>query len=129
MGSHEYPAHVVAERSAASRRLAGRRRLADPRADHPYAADGPRRSSAASLSGGSCPIAGRVRVDGVKWLLDGTPIERSAAQREPYADDPRSSGAMNFPESELRVILKEVRDRNTPLMVQTSGCELSMAMD
>jgi predicted amidohydrolase YtcJ len=67
------------------------------------------------------PIAERVRVDGLKWLLDGTPIERSAALRKPYADDPRWSGAMNFSASELRTILDEVRTRKAQLMVHAVG--------
>jgi predicted amidohydrolase YtcJ len=66
-------------------------------------------------------IAERVRVDGVKWLLDGTPIERSAALRQPYADDPAWSGAINFSDSELRAIVEEARDSDTPLMVHAVG--------
>jgi predicted amidohydrolase YtcJ len=66
-------------------------------------------------------IADRVRVDGVKWLLDGTPVERSAAMSKPYPDDPTWSGAMNFPDSEIRAILDESRKASTPLMVHAVG--------
>jgi len=66
-------------------------------------------------------IARRVRVEGVKWLLDGTPIERSASLRQPYSDDPGWSGTMNFPDAELRAILSEARARDTPLMVHAVG--------
>lgn len=38
---------------------------------------------------------------GIKWILDGTPVERSAALREPYADVP-GTGRFNVTESELR---------------------------
>lgn len=66
-------------------------------------------------------LADRVRVDGVKWLLDGTPIERSAAMRAPYADDPGWSGALSLPPPEVRAILGEVRDRDTQVMVHAAG--------
>jgi predicted amidohydrolase YtcJ len=66
-------------------------------------------------------IADRVRVDGVKWLLDGTPIEHSAAMSKPYADDPGWSGAINFADSEIRAILEESRKANTPLIVHAIG--------
>ena len=41
-------------------------------------------------------LADRVSVSGLKYLLDGTPEERSAATRVPYADDPTTSGQMDF---------------------------------
>ena len=66
-------------------------------------------------------IADRVRVDGVKWLLDGTPIERSAAMSKPYPDDPAWSGVINFPDSEIRAILEESRKAGTQLMVHAIG--------
>jgi len=66
-------------------------------------------------------IADRVRVDGVKWLLDGTPIEHSAAMSKPYPDDPAWSGAINFTDSEIRAILEESRKAGTQLMVHAVG--------
>lgn len=66
-------------------------------------------------------IANRVRVDGVKWLLDGTPVEHSAAMSKPYADDPAWSGTINFPDAEIRAILQESRKAKTPLMVHAMG--------
>jgi predicted amidohydrolase YtcJ len=73
-------------------------------------------------------IADRVRVDGLKWLLDGTPIERSAALRTPYADDPSWSGAMNFSGSELRAILDEVQARKVQLMIHAVGDRTTEAL-
>jgi predicted amidohydrolase YtcJ len=35
---------------------------------------------------------------GVKWILDGTPIERLAALEEPYSDAPGEYGYLTFPE-------------------------------
>jgi predicted amidohydrolase YtcJ len=66
-------------------------------------------------------IADRVRVDGVKWLLDGTPIEHSAAMSRPYPDDPGWSGAINFPDSEIRALLEESRKAGTQLMAHAIG--------
>jgi predicted amidohydrolase YtcJ len=66
-------------------------------------------------------IADRVRVDGVKWLLDGTPIEHSAAISTPYPADPAWSGAINFTDSEIRAILEESRKAGTQLMVHAIG--------
>jgi predicted amidohydrolase YtcJ len=45
--------------------------------------------------------AGRWTSSGIKWILDGTPVERSAALREPYADVP-GTGRFNATEAELR---------------------------
>lgn len=53
------------------------------------------------------PKAGKVRVAGVKWMLDGTPLERQAALRAPYADRPDESGALNFSDDDLRAWLRE----------------------
>lgn len=53
------------------------------------------------------PEGSQVRVAGVKWMLDGTPLERQAALRAPYADRPDSSGMLNFSDDELRTRLRE----------------------
>lgn len=42
----------------------------------------------------------RLTFSGVKWLVDGTPIERSAALREPYADFP-GDGTINVGGADL----------------------------
>lgn len=52
--------------------------------------------------------SGRVTASGIKWLLDGTPVERSAALREPYADFP-GSGHVSFTEEELSRIVRRSR--------------------
>ena len=48
-----------------------------------------------------------VSVSGTKWILDGTPIERSAAMRQPYADGSSTSGELNFSEAEMEQMLLE----------------------
>ena len=54
-------------------------------------------------------------------MLDGTPEDRSAATRLPYADDPTTSGQMDFPPEELRAILREAQQRNVQLLLHTIG--------
>jgi predicted amidohydrolase YtcJ len=45
-----------------------------------------------------------VTVSGTKWVIDGTPIERSAAMREPYLDRPQTSGSAYLPDTEIPTI-------------------------
>jgi predicted amidohydrolase YtcJ len=62
-----------------------------------------------------------VTVSGTKWILDGTPIEHSAAMRKPYADRPDTSGELNFSEKEMEDMLHESLQRNDQLMVHVVG--------
>ena len=62
-----------------------------------------------------------VTVSGTKWILDGTPIERSAAMRSPYADRPSTSGKLNFSEKEMEDILRESLQRDDQLLVHVVG--------
>jgi predicted amidohydrolase YtcJ len=62
-----------------------------------------------------------VTVSGTKWILDGTPIERSAAMRKPYADRPSTSGELNFSEKEMEEMLRESLQRDDQLMVHVVG--------
>lgn len=48
----------------------------------------------------------RVTVSGLKYFLDGTPIERLAALRAPYADRPDWSGRLNFPAPDVEQMLR-----------------------
>ncbi|MDG6998881.1 MAG: amidohydrolase family protein [Nitrososphaerota archaeon] len=66
-------------------------------------------------------ISDRVRVDGLKWLIDGTPVERSGAQRQPYIDEPGWRGATTFSRTEMHAIMEEVRGSHTQLMVHSAG--------
>jgi len=63
----------------------------------------------------------KVTVSGIKWVLDGTPIERGAAVRQPYRDRPGWSGKLNFTESEIAAIVKESLDFNQQLLVHCAG--------
>lgn len=49
----------------------------------------------------------KVKASGIKWVLDGTPMERGAALREPYNDRPDWRGKLNFPESEIVKMVEE----------------------
>lgn len=62
-----------------------------------------------------------VTVSGTKWILDGTPIEHSAAMRTPYADRPATSGDLDFSEKEIEDMLRESLQRNDQLMVHVVG--------
>ena len=73
-------------------------------------------------------IADRVSVSGLKYLLDGTPEERSAATRVPYADDPTTSGQLDFPPQELRAILREAQQQNVQLLLHAIGDRTAEAL-
>jgi hypothetical protein len=66
-------------------------------------------------------IADRVTATGEKWLVDGSPIERQAALRAPYADAPFTSGQVDYPDAELSAILQEALHRDLPLMLHAVG--------
>jgi predicted amidohydrolase YtcJ len=46
-----------------------------------------------------------IRVSGMKWILDGTPLERLALMRAPYADAPLTRGRLNQPPEVLQALL------------------------
>jgi len=66
-------------------------------------------------------VADRVTSRGEKWVLDGTPVERSAPMRAPYADDPTTSGEFDYPDSDVRAILSEALQHNLPLMLHVTA--------
>ena len=62
-----------------------------------------------------------IAVSGIKWVLDGTPIERTAALRAPYTDDPTTSGWMNFTQADMQAMLLESTDRHQQLLMHIIG--------
>jgi predicted amidohydrolase YtcJ len=50
-------------------------------------------------------LSDRLTSSGIKWILDGTPVERSAALREPYADHP-GTGRFNATNNELTRLVR-----------------------
>jgi predicted amidohydrolase YtcJ len=63
----------------------------------------------------------RVTVSGVKWILDGTPIERLMLLREPYTDQPATRGRRNFELAEVTAFLKRALDRREQPMFHAVG--------
>lgn len=62
-----------------------------------------------------------VTASGIKWILDGTPIERGAALRKDYNDKQGWRGKLNFPESEIEKMIKESLQLNEPLLLHCVG--------
>jgi predicted amidohydrolase YtcJ len=63
----------------------------------------------------------RVRIDGPKWMLDGTPIEQNALQREPYAGRPDWRGRSNHSDEQLREILRTALRRPEQIALHVVG--------
>jgi predicted amidohydrolase YtcJ len=73
---------------------------------------------------------GTVSASGVKWILDGTPIERLAAHRRPYRDRPGYFGRLNFPPDTIRTLLLEARARREqPLLHAGGDSTLAVVLD
>jgi predicted amidohydrolase YtcJ len=62
-----------------------------------------------------------VTVSGMKWILDGTPVERGAAMRAAYKDRAGWEGKLNFSESEMRAMLRESLAMKDQLLVHVVG--------
>ncbi len=62
-----------------------------------------------------------VLVWGRKWILDGTPIERLAAVRQPYADRPVWTGRLDFTPAQVRAIVARARRDREPLLLHVVG--------
>lgn len=62
-----------------------------------------------------------VTISGTKWILDGTPIERLALLRAPYADAPKTSGRLNFTGVDLREFLHRAFDAHEQPMLHAVG--------
>jgi predicted amidohydrolase YtcJ len=63
----------------------------------------------------------RVTISGLKYFLDGTPIERLAAMRQPYADREDSNGRLNFPLEEIERMLRSALDAGEQPMFHLGG--------
>ena len=57
----------------------------------------------------------------MKWIIDGTPIERLAHMREPYADAPAERGRLNLPQSRLDEFVGWAYGSEDPLLVHAIG--------
>ena len=65
--------------------------------------------------------APRVVVSGVKWIFDGTPLERLALMRTPYADRAGWYGQLEFPADTMRAILARALATRQPLHLHVVG--------
>jgi len=63
----------------------------------------------------------KTTASGIKWILDGTPIEHGAAMRQPYADQPDTRGALNFPESEIAAMIRESLALEQQILLHCAG--------
>ena len=63
----------------------------------------------------------RVRIHGVKYIVDGTPIERGAWLTQPYRDAPRDRGRSNFSNEELQRIVAIADETSEPLLLHAVG--------
>ena len=63
----------------------------------------------------------RITVSGVKWIVDGTPLERGAALRGDYADRAGWQGRANFPPNEIAAMIRESVGRDEPLLLHIVG--------
>ncbi len=63
----------------------------------------------------------KVRVEGPKWMLDGTPIEQNSLQRESYGNRPGWHGRSNFTDRQLKEILLLALARPTHLALHVVG--------
>ncbi len=57
----------------------------------------------------------------IKYIIDGTPIERGAAMRSDYADRPGHRGRINYSDADLRRIINAAAKTDAPLLMHIVG--------
>jgi len=65
--------------------------------------------------------AANVDMRGMKWILDGTPIERWGFNRAPYADAPQTSGRLNLSPARIAQFVGWAYGSEDPLAVHAFG--------
>lgn len=63
----------------------------------------------------------RVSLSGVKYTIDGTPMERNALRSTPYPGTPNWYGRFNYPVDTIKQILKEALASNEQLMMHITA--------
>jgi predicted amidohydrolase YtcJ len=63
----------------------------------------------------------RVDARGMKWMLDGTPIERLAAMRDPFSDRPSERGRLNLPDERIAQLAGWAYGSEDPVAVHAVG--------
>ena len=66
-------------------------------------------------------VSDRIAHGDLKVILDGTPVERSAAIRAPHADAPGTNGQLNFTPEQIRQFLRDSRQGGYQLMLHAVG--------
>ena len=67
------------------------------------------------------PSTPKLSVQGVKWILDATPLERGALMEAAYTDKPGWVGKLNFPMDTMRTILREGLLSKEQLLLHVAG--------
>lgn len=67
-------------------------------------------------------------ISGTKWILDGTPVEKGAALRQPYPGGGQNMGRLDFPPDELKVIMKEAFDSKEQTLLHVAGDRTAAAV-
>jgi predicted amidohydrolase YtcJ len=76
------------------------------------------RESLAALPRHPSPL---VTIAGMKWILDGTPIERLAAMNEPYADRAGWTGRLNMSPADIETVLRRALETSDQPMFHIVG--------
>ena len=63
----------------------------------------------------------RIDARGMKWMLDGTPIERLAAMRQPYSDRASERGRINMPDERVAMFAGWAYGSEDPIAVHAVG--------
>ena len=67
------------------------------------------------------PYDGRAGRHPVKYILDGTPIERSAAMSAAYADAPSTTGQLNYTPTDVEAMVRDAARGERQLLVHAVG--------
>ncbi|MEA2339390.1 MAG: hypothetical protein QOE82_3397, partial [Thermoanaerobaculia bacterium] len=67
-------------------------------------------------------------ISGVKWILDGTPVEQGAAVRTAYPGGGTNMGELDFAPDEIKAILKEAFDSKEQTLLHVAGDRTAAAV-
>ncbi|WP_310461560.1 amidohydrolase family protein [Sphaerotilus sp.] len=66
-------------------------------------------------------IPPRIRIEGPKWMLDGTPLEQNSFQREAHPGRPGWFGRSNYTQDQITTLLRLALERPTQLALHVVG--------
>ena len=66
-------------------------------------------------------VNSRVHVSGIKYTIDGSPLERNALRTIPYPETPGWYGRFNYPLDTIKQILREALSSNRQLMMHITA--------